>query len=731
MPVDSPNGVLGRKSFAGTGLYGECALRFPPKDGIDEIVRLIDPAASVETIHWGRNYIYAAEFATGSERVPVVVKQFRNKGLRKRLDRRWRGSKAERSWRVAGELVRNGLATPNPVMWVESEALEDPSYFVAEQLVGAVEVRDFFRRLNGEPGDDNFPEVDETAFLERLGGLARRINDAGILYRDLSMGNILAVGTGSEIDLFLIDFNRARTGRRLGVYSRTRDICRLPVLAAPDQAAFLTGYWGEEPPRWAFRRWFYNLSVRGYIFKHAVKKLVQPLRLRRRHARGGSHHPHIPAAESGASVRDKSVWDHLSDQPHQHATPGEKWAIRLADSPSHLRDAAIILSSAPAVRRRYRELQENGKPSAFVFQGIGLAIRPWPENPDAQLQDIVELGVGPILLRLHPWEDDHQHEERLAQALVGSGHEVAFVIPQNRDLVRDRGRWRAAVTELAERFTPYGRHFQVGQAINRSKWGIWSQTEYVDLYLEASEILRRFDGVEVMGPAVIDFEFQSILALVNRRVPDLRFDIVSSLLYVDRRGAPENRQMGLDTIDKVTLLRAIADVGRCSTSRVWITEVNWPLPEGPHSPAGKTVSVGEDEQADYLVRYYFLALGTGLVERVYWWRLIARGYGLVVPSSDGSLRRRPAWQALRTLISQLDGADFHGPIAAPDGAYLYLFNRDGREIVVGWSLSPGTRATLPRPCAEVVSRDGGVAPTPPRCDVTLGPSPAYYHLVDA
>ena len=155
------------------------------------------------------------------------------------------------------------------------------------------------------------------------------------------------------------------------------------------------------------------------------------------------------------------------------------------------------------------------------------------------------------------------------------------------------------------------------------------------------------------------------------------------------------------------------------------------MAEGPHSPAGKTVSVGEEEQADYLVRYYLLALGTGLVERVYWWRLIARGYGLVVPSSDGSLRRRPAWHALNTLNGQLDGADFHGPMAAPEGAYLYPFNLDGREIVVGWSLSPETRATLPRPCREAVSRDGGKAPTPRGCEVILGPSPTYYHLVDA
>jgi len=117
-------------------------------------------------------------------------------------------------------------------------------------------------------------------------------------------------------------------------------------------------------------------------------------------------------------------------------------------------------------------------------------------------------------------------------------------------------------------------------------------------------------------------------ALANRRHEGLHFDVLSSLLYVDRRGAPENRQLGLDTVDKVVLLRAIAEVGRNCSERLWITEVNWPLREGPHSPAGKSVSVDEQSQADYLVRYYLLTLGTGLVERVYWWRMAARGYGL-------------------------------------------------------------------------------------------------------
>jgi hypothetical protein len=185
--------------------------------------------------------------------------------------------------------------------------------------------------------------------------------------------------------------------------------------------------------------------------------------------------------------------------------------------------------------------------------------------------------------------------------------------------------------------------------------------------------------------------------------------------------------MGLDTVDKVTLLRAIAETGRNSSDRCWITEVNWPLWEGPHSPAGKTVSVSEEVQADYLVRYFLLTLGTGLVERVFWWQLIARGYGLVSPESDGSLRRRPSWHALRTLTDQVVGSDFRGPLPAPEGTFLYHFTLD-RELVVGWSVSAGAKATLPGPASEAISRDGRPLHVPAGTSVELGPSPVYYWL---
>lgn len=716
------------EAFSGEGFSGEIASTYRSEDVVAEIARLIDPSSATATIHWGRNYLYTADMNTPSGVVPVVVKQFKNQGLRKRVDRHFRGSKATRSWRVAKELVRLGVLNPEPIAVVESDRTDGPSYFIARQLDDAPEVRQFFRRLNSESDPEDFPDVDLLDFLKQLGRHARSLHEHGIVYRDLSMGNVLAVGDGPEPDLYVVDFNRARIGQSPGVYRRTRDICRQPVIEPAHRAAFLRGYWGEVPPRWSFKWWFYGLSVSGYINKHRFKKWMRKNKLRRQHAHRDGHHDHLPPARTGAGKRDLSVWDHLSDQPHQHAGRWAKRWIRLVDSPHHVAELGLITASAPKILARYRRLKADLHSTPVPFDGVGLCLRPWAQDPEAHLEAVAELGVKKIMIRLHPWESDHQTEETLARELHRRGCDLVFALPQVRELVTDLDRWRGAVEELGERFSPFGKAFQIGQAVNRSKWGIWTRAEYIRLYRVAAEVLRKIEGVELLGPAVIDFELQVTAALANTRAEDLDFDVLSSLLYVDRRGAPENRQMGFDTIDKVLLLRAISETGRNTTGRSWITEVNWPLWEGPHSPAGKTVSVNEEEQADYLVRYYLLALATGAVERVYWWRMIARGYGLIAPEPDGSLRRRPAWSALRTLIAELEGATFCESLPAPRENWLYRFQRDGDVVVVAWGLSEGMTAELPSPAAVAISRDGEELPVPDGTAVVVGPSPVYYVL---
>jgi hypothetical protein len=138
--------------------------------------------------------------------------------------------------------------------------------------------------------------------------------------------------------------------------------------------------------------------------------------------------------------------------------------------------------------------------------------------------------------------------------------------------------------------------------------------------------------------------------------------------------------------------------------------------------------VDEETQADHLVRYYLLTLGTGLVERVFWWQVVARGYGLVDPADPASPRRRPSFFALQTLIRELDGARLEEVLPAPPPTRLYRFRRGNDEIVVGWSTAGMVKVILPRPVVRVIGRDGEELPGTGGSEVELGPSPHYFHL---
>jgi hypothetical protein len=715
--------------FLVAGFRGEVDARFMPPDLAAAVARLADPGAADRTLHWGRNYIYSVALETAAGALPVAVKQFRGGGLRERRRRAHGEGKAARSWRAARAMAAAGLPTPEPVMLLEAVDPAGPSYYVCRAVDGALEARYLLRAANAGEERERFPEIDLAAFLGELGRTLRRVHDAGFWHRDVTAGNVLLLPApaGGPPRLWLLDLNRARIAARPGVVRRTRDLSRLPLFRREHQALFLASYW-DGPPR-PRARVLYLLYHHGFRWKSAAKQRLRGARDRvRALLLPRRAHAHIPPPPAAAALRDRVVWDRLSDQPHQHAGRLARLAVRAADARAHLEAAVVVAAALPRIARRYRALARDLHAAPAPWGGVGAALRPLPEDPEGLLAAVEALGVRHLLLRLHPWASDHTAEEELARALHARGHDLAFALPQNRELVRDPARWRAAVEELAARFAPYGRHFQVGQAINRSKWGIWTTREYVDLVLAASEVLRCHPGVEVLGPAVIDFEYHVTAAVLNLRRPGLRFDAVSALLYVDRRGAPENRQAGFDTPRKIALLRAIADTSRNGAPRCWVTEVNWPLWEGPHSPAGRRVSVDEETQADYLARYYLLALSTGLLERVYWWQVVAKGYGLVDPVG---LRRRPSFHALATLARTLEGCRFERRLPGPPGAWLLLFSRPGGgELVAAWSATGPLAADLPRSPAALLARGGEPLPPPASPRLRLAASPVYALLAE-
>src|SRR5436309_11152944 len=233
--------------FALPGWNGELPagrMEFRPTDLAGAVARLTDPGAALKTLHWGRNYLYVARLETAAGPVEVVVKQFRHRSVRDRLKRRFRESKAGKSWRIATALLAAGIATPEPVMRIESVDSGGPAFYVCRHVAGTVEARYLFRAANDGEEAGRFPEVDFPAFVVELGRWARRLHDAGFWHRDLSGGNVLLRfgADGRPTDFYLVDLNRARVGPPPSVSERLRDLSRLALFRPEHQALLLASY---------------------------------------------------------------------------------------------------------------------------------------------------------------------------------------------------------------------------------------------------------------------------------------------------------------------------------------------------------------------------------------------------------------------------------------------------------------------------------------------------------
>ncbi len=437
-----------------------------------------------------------------------------------------------------------------------------------------------------------------------------------------------------------------------------------------------------------------------------------------RHAPRRDRGPRRPAAATArAPVRHAFEWNSYTDQPNNVAPKSERMRYHLRHAASYLQLTGANLWAAAPVLARYRALRkaEFRDPVLIPPGAVSCAVSEADRRSDEVVALLKETGVRTTLLRLGSWErKDLKRKERFARALRDAGLEVTLSLMQRRDDVLDPEGWRAFLGRAFDRFGPLCRWFELGHAWNRTKWGVWSHREYLRLAEPAFEAAARA-GASLVGPAVIDFEFH----LYPVTLPRLPFAKVSSLLYVDRVGAPENTQAGWDFPRKLALLRAVVDVcgGRSAApdgrggrrAGLWITEVNWPLAgTEPWSPAAGRPNVSESEQADYLARYYLLALASGHVERVVWWQMAAPGYGLVDPR-DATWRKRPSFAAFATMRRALEGATFLGRMNGGAGAAerFFLFRGpDGAEFAVAWTCgSPGRRG-FERPIARIVDRDG-------------------------
>ena len=639
----------------------------------------------------GRNRLTGLVLQHGGHPLPVAIKSFgRRSPLVDRADRR-RGSRARRSWLAARYLQEHGMGTPRPIAFLdrwEGDRLAE-SHYVSQYVADLSSFKDeLIRIFTVEP--ETGPLM---AVIRRVACAVRAMHDAGFRHNDLGNQNILlAPGGGEAGDVLFIDLNRSVHGRPLGERARARDISRI-WLPSDFLRAFKDMYFAGPVPTRAFQRW--ESAYRSQYALHAATRGLRHPGRRGNHGAGRTAYP---------PMKDIWIWDERSGQALIVMQGREKrrhYPLR--------RHLGVLRSTTdvPRVLREYRALKKACFSARVLMQGkVGLAVDLQREKWQRQQVLLERIGRVPLLVRFGAHRDRSQHAfaAEAVRALHAQGHPVSLSLTQDRRAVNDPARWRDFVAGVLDEVGTCVEDVEAGHAVNRVKWGIWHPGEYRRLIEVAGEVLDRHPGVGLLGPATIDFDPLSTAAAL-RAVPEgRRLDALSLHLYVDRRGAPENAQGPFTALDKFAWCRAMARCAPRCGERLVVSEVNWPLlGTGVYSPVGapyvspgvrrRDPSVNEDDYADFMLRYLLLACASGMVDRVYWWRLVARGYGLIDDSEAACWRERPAYRVLLHFLRTLGGATFVG--CGDAKCPYFVFETDGNErIGVAYTAGPETELPL-------------------------------------
>ena len=627
----------------------------------------------------------------------VALKVFpRQSAARSRLARA-RGSKACKSWRIARALEEHAVGTARAIAYLErwDDGILVESYFLTDWLD---EISSFNRQLLHLLHEE-FQYDKILNLMDVVAKEVRHMHDSGILHGDMGNQNIALRRTGEETwgDVAFIDLNRGRVQESLSMQERAFDCSRV-TLPSRLLKNFLSMYWrdryreGQRPPP-EFMKYLRRYR-RRFAFHGKTRALRHPIRTRRKR-REAPDKPRYPAP------RDYWVWDERTHQAIGMLLSKD----RLPETPvwptlkAGLRAAGAFL---PSLARFQALRKECFAAPVAMASGFGMTLTPTRDTIDRELAQLRALDSKlPVLLRFyhHAAPEDLEFVIELARTLHAEGYPVSGAFVQSRKAITDPASWQRFLERVLEGVGEFLVEAEIGHAINRTKWGIWSTDDYAQLLAPWPALHERYPHVRLLGPAVNDFEFQYVAAALGAVPRKVDIDALSLHLYVDRRGAPENEQKVLggsySALDKFVWARAIArGSSRCGDGVV-ISEVNWPLKDpGDHAhefapyfwkgnPSLDT-TVTEEEYGWYMVRYYLLALCSGMVRRVYWWHLASPTFGLV-DTTDDEWRARPAHAMLRTLLRHLDGATFRDRVPTPPGTYLLRFDKPGgAALAIAW-----------------------------------------------
>lgn len=200
------------------------------------------------------------------KKAEVVIKEFKTQGIDK-IKSLFLPSKALRAWKGATALVEEGIYTPFPIAYLErrKKGFLDESFYLAEKLSGAEEIRHLFLNYSSEK---------LRPLLKSLAHHLSHCHRKSVLHRDLSDGNILVrMENDRKFRFYFIDTNRIRFPNKLSLLRRIKNLIRLGI-PPHFQHFFLEQYLGSS--RFSRFLWFwYRANKIIYTWFIALKRKLR------------------------------------------------------------------------------------------------------------------------------------------------------------------------------------------------------------------------------------------------------------------------------------------------------------------------------------------------------------------------------------------------------------------------------------------------------------------------
>ena len=415
-------------------------------------------------------------------------------------------------------------------------------------------------------------------------------------------------------------------------------------------------------------------------------------------------------------MKKPHIWDNYSDQPEVIKDKNYKRDMRknsmLSFSKTVLTSLVIIpysLVMTPLVRRK--EVDS----SQFFCLGID-----YEREPQLTLDIVNELKIKRVLLRIKLWELDSLTKLKDFIKKI-KDKKVTLKILQDRENITDLKLLKKNLDNIFSTLDGLIDIYEIGSTINRAKWGFANVDEYNNFYKVAYDLKQdKFPDIKLIGSGVIDFEYH-FTAHTLFNFFKYKYDGISSLLYVDRRGAPENLQLGFSLSDKIALLSTMVWLSPKSKQVLHITETNWPLKNtAPYAPTSELECVDEQTYANFMLRYHLFAFASQQVDSVSWHQLIAPGYGLI-DNRDG-IKYYTAFQTYKFMIENLQNAQFLR-LDIKRGYYILQCLVDEKLLQIHWSLKDTTLKK--EKDFQVFSRDGKIIADE---ILSIGSSPIYIYI---